>query len=318
LAIQSARELQSTYDSWNLRTKLQKTKPTTGAAVTYAYNALGQLASINDLAGKLTTLRYNSDHLLDLTTLPSGLQIAEGYISNHGKLGVEYTVPALDDVLGLAYAQNPKGFISSRFNAAADRERSYQYDPQGRLKSYQDESIVAAQYNCGSYIIDPDTGAICVTQGQRTTLASAAYTYDAVGNRTDSGAATSYSYNRPPAFAGYTLTYDADGLERAAEHHQRDGLEPLPVRRQRVRRRERAVLQPREVLRFPGFDLMPAAQLRHRRIGLQALEHDLKTLPGRDPSALLHRFPPRESCIQLRSPPTRTANSFRPRLFHSL
>lgn len=159
--------------------------------------------ALTDLAGGRTRIGYNDDRQPKSWTLPSGLSITRGYVSNHNANGVQYNVSALNDSLGVLYTQTPKSLIGRRSNTRGNLERNYTYDRDGRLKSFADDSITAAQSGCGTAIIDPDTGATCATPGNTVQIHSATYSYDKVGNRTDAGTVMG-SWNHPSEMGART------------------------------------------------------------------------------------------------------------------
>ncbi len=109
------------------------------------------------------------------------------YNNNHAADSVDFTPSALRPPFATAYTYDSLGRVTTRsrlFDATVPR-RKYGYDIRGALTSVQDS--IGGQW---------------VTQ--------ATFTYDSAGNRTDNGA-TLGPGNRLQAFAGYSLTYDANG-----------------------------------------------------------------------------------------------------------
>lgn len=196
--------------------------PWAGArSMSYVYNAKGDLETLWDYAGGQTTFGHNDDAQEEGRTLPTGLTVSQAYASTHVSAGIGYSVPAVDQKLGTGYHQDANGRIDARrtyYTSAGPLAqtgeiiRRYSYDRRGWLGGFADEQYVpGAPGDCpGGGFFDPEGGECMPAQGTSSTLLDMrSYTYDAVGNRTDSTVVD--TGNRLTGFRSYQLTYDADG-----------------------------------------------------------------------------------------------------------
>ena len=87
-----------------------------------------------------------------------------------------------------------------------DRRRVYGYDTAGRLSSFTDSTYYDRQV-CS----DPNDPITCVRETGWEFAQDTSYTYDRVGNRTDSNARLYANSNRYRHFDADTLSYDLDG-----------------------------------------------------------------------------------------------------------
>jgi RHS repeat-associated protein len=95
--------------------------------------------------------------------------------------------------------------LTKRMNAAQDSARILAYNARGELTNARDEEYWE-EWVCPTMELTD-----CYWEPQTDILANVSYTYDNVGNRTDSGASLQSSSNRYSAFGGYSFTYDLTG-----------------------------------------------------------------------------------------------------------
>lgn len=199
------------HDVMDQRTELRLVSPWQRTAA-YRYNNLLQLDTLQDLKGGITRLSYNGDRQLTKILLPTGLSIARDYPSTHITAEISYSNSSLNADLGVGYAHDARALIGSRVDLQQDTVRDYSYDRVGRLTGYEDSEVeTSTSTNCSGTELVSEDGGMCVPEGNRTFIGGGGYTYDRVGNRTDSGAEYELGTNRLLAFAGYRMEYDADG-----------------------------------------------------------------------------------------------------------
>ncbi|NUO95714.1 MAG: RHS repeat-associated core domain-containing protein [Gemmatimonadaceae bacterium] len=191
----------SGYDARNRRSSVTANGWMTG----YHFNALGQLDTLTDVGGGKTSMLYDIEGLLVATKLPSGVQVSTPGAPTHGAGEITYSTTALNSALGALHTYDPLARLGDRLNAAGTSGREFRYDDVGRLTGFADFSIPQNCYR------DPDTKERTCNGGDKAYGgASALYTYDAVGNRTDNGAAVELG-NRLARFGADSLIYFADG-----------------------------------------------------------------------------------------------------------
>ncbi len=198
-------ELKSSYLKEGPRSKVELLSPW-ARSVSYSYDASLRLQSLGDPAGGTTTIAHDDDGLPTRITLPSGLQQSFGYTPGHLPSQIRWS-GGLDGALGALYGYDKADRVLSRSNVSGDRTRDLRYDARGQLTEYADSMEMQGEMICP----DPYDLSSCYMETYWEPMGGAAYGYDAVGNRTDSGATLEPSSNRYATFGGYTLVHDADG-----------------------------------------------------------------------------------------------------------
>jgi RHS repeat-associated protein len=198
--------------------------PWTGArSMSYVYDVKDRLETLWDYAGGSTTFGHNDDGQEEGHTLPTGLTVSQGYASTHVSAGVWYSIPAVDRKLGTGYHQDDNGRIDARrtyYNTAGNLPQSgeiirrYSFDKRGWLGGFNDEQYSGGtEGDCPGTTVrstDPEAGECIPPVGSSSNpLGGRTYTYDPVGNRTDSTVVD--TGNRLTGFRNYQLTYDEDG-----------------------------------------------------------------------------------------------------------
>jgi len=117
-----------------------------------------------------------------------------------------FSTAAVNAALGHKYAFDTLGLVSDRVKGLGDSGRDFQYDQLDRLVQAADDVMASGQ--CWQTWEEPN-GWLCDPAYKRL-YATATYTYDTVGNRTDLQAKLA-SGNRLVKFNGDSLVYDADG-----------------------------------------------------------------------------------------------------------
>jgi RHS repeat-associated protein len=197
--------LESTFN-YRHRVKLQMTSPWS-RSIEYSYKGL-QLDTLRGFDNANTAIGYNERRQVAYFKLPTGDSIFMRYPSTTQPAQVEHSISSLNHRVGVRYRQDLLSRANRRSNIAGDSIRELSYDALGQLDNYADYAEAFVSGDCSW---DPDSGFICEDSNtSRTLLASQNYSYDAVGNRTDSNAATTTG-NRLVSFDGYTLQYDYDG-----------------------------------------------------------------------------------------------------------
>lgn len=173
--------------------------------------------AVFDFGGKGTSITYNKDHLPHVVTVPNGSSSASwfkkttSYTTNHGAFQESYT--HWGGILNRMYGYDPLDRVSELqrgdYTGDSYSARVASYDVMGRLQSYQDEQ----RWNEPVWVCNgPEINGDCYWEPnwQTNIERQAAYTYDAVGNRTDNGAVIGGA-NRLTSFGGYTMGYDGEG-----------------------------------------------------------------------------------------------------------
>ncbi len=157
---------------------------------------------ISDLAGSTTSVLFTDSIRLGRVAFPTADTVFTRATS------VRYSDPAVDRAIGVWYELDALDRVVERGTtvAAGDSPRSFDFDRVGRLVLRED-TLVTQQEVCEP---DPVLGQICSMQPVPGFLDRSAFAYDAVGNRTDSGAQVEEG-NRLEAFGGYALEHDLDG-----------------------------------------------------------------------------------------------------------
>jgi RHS repeat-associated protein len=151
-----------------------------------------------------TTYAYNGEQLRYSTGTTSGITgtRSENYTSLHGVYATDFSSSFLSLAHGRAYHYDVANRIDQvlRNGWPTFPVSTFGYDGLGRV-------AVANQYTCNDYTFDSTAGRSAT--GCSLT-ASAGYTYDAAGNRTDQGG-TYTTGNRLQHFGVYNFEYDFDG-----------------------------------------------------------------------------------------------------------
>lgn len=171
---------------------------------------LGSAISIQDLSGRTTTLGYDPSGRHVRTTFPNGVTQYNWYFKEGDLSGRTFSTSALNQELGANYAYDHLGRLTERTSVSMNTRWAYEYDYQGQLTAYSNQQK-GTPPGCDPSQSDCDP--IWLPGPYET------YAYDAVGNRTDSGAALIPGSNRYRTFDGYGvvsggnagMTYDAEG-----------------------------------------------------------------------------------------------------------
>jgi RHS repeat-associated protein len=203
-----SRSVRASYDGMGQRTGvnvLRNGAPVPADTVAYSYTSAGELAWIVDAQSNYTHLTYDSDHLLKWTEYAGGAYAANTYSSSHALIGRTYpNTPDLDAAFGRTYVIDSVSRVHE--SRRGDVVRRYAYDPSGELTNQVDWQRVMA--DCTT---DPDYGVRCAYTGEVPVTGSfRSYSYDLVGNPTDTGT-TIAGGNRLTRFAGDSILYDLDG-----------------------------------------------------------------------------------------------------------
>ncbi|MDB4948141.1 MAG: repeat protein [Gemmatimonadetes bacterium] len=202
----------SAYAATGYRNRMDATGPWTGTkTVRYHLDAKMQMDTLVDFAGGQTTFEYNGDGAETFRVLPNGMSVTRGYPSTH--LASEITYSSANDAkLSVGYSQDSRGLVSARVNSARDSVTSYGYDRLARLTSISFDKVQnATGTNCpGGALRSPDGGICTPAGGVKINQWLDSYTWDAVGNPTNHGAAVGNG-NRLTQFNGFNLEYDDDG-----------------------------------------------------------------------------------------------------------
>src|SRR5664279_2609405 len=125
----------------------------------------------------------------------------------HKQYSVKHSAAGLQ-AFNTGYTRDSLDHITQRTNFHGDTTWNYSYDKLGQLTSYSD----LAYSDTVTCVANPrgQDGQVCTSHSVPTTVHSATFTYDSVGNRTDASP-TIVAGNRLTNWNGYTLTYDYDG-----------------------------------------------------------------------------------------------------------
>jgi RHS repeat-associated protein len=210
--------LESTYTLESLRNELIVSGPSWTHSVGYGYDEMLRLDYLRDRRGTATGIRYNRVQLPDTVTLPTGstatdaLKQSFSYTATRLPERIDYSRAAAAVALGRSYGYDGLERIEriTRPSGYDEAEvRLLGYDLSGRLTHYTDvHEWEEQQMVCDT--LPPLDGCHMLPVARTDTLRAEAYSYDAVGNRTDRGAVVEAG-NRLTHFDGYTLEYDADG-----------------------------------------------------------------------------------------------------------
>src|SRR5690606_34573808 len=194
--------LRSSYEKRDLRTSVSMTAGGSHS-VNYRYDSFMQLDRLTVAGVGTTIVGYNHDRQATSFALPNssgstGLTVNRSFPSTHMAGSITYSLGAIDAAVGVRYAHDDLRRVSERRNSAYDSLRQFSYDALGRLTGLSD--YIASGPTC---TWSPDYGWRCSSSSSQL-VGQETYTYDKVGNRTDSGAALDPG-NRLTAFDGFTL-----------------------------------------------------------------------------------------------------------------
>ena len=164
--------------------------------------AFGSLLSVRDFSGNTTVVGYDSAGQHTRTTFPNGVTQNHWYYADGRLYGTTFSTGNANDALGADYAYDALDRLANRNAADGKTRASYGYDAAGRLSMYQVAELKPVAWCNPSY-------ETCDTMWETTRIND--YTYDAAGNRTDSGATLQPNSNRYATFSGFTMEYDAEG-----------------------------------------------------------------------------------------------------------
>jgi RHS repeat-associated protein len=207
--------LTSTFESHGLRTGLSIAGPWS-ATIGWHYNDKLQLDLVTDIGGGQTYVYYNADFLPSGMTLPTSpaRAMSMAYPALHTPSSITYDYAGINSPIGVSYNYAPGGEINQRIDIGQASPtsrggREFGYDLLRRLTNFNDFTESDGYSTCPPYLID-ENGNSCMVPGQHNPSNANSWTYDLVGNRTDSSARV-ISGNRLTRFRGDTMTYDADG-----------------------------------------------------------------------------------------------------------
>ncbi|HEX8692781.1 MAG TPA: RHS repeat-associated core domain-containing protein [Longimicrobium sp.] len=197
----------STWSEEGLRERLAYNAPgRTLPEIRFRYNASLQLDGILAF-GAWTNLYYNDDAQVDTIWLPSGARQTFQYTGTHLPAQARWSVPGLDGRLGFRYGFDHLDRLLLRNNASGSTERRYSYDAVSRLTGFSHLVATPGDLVCEN----PWQPSTCYRPTEWVETDAAAYSYDAVGNRTDAGASLQPASNRYATFRGYGFAYDEEG-----------------------------------------------------------------------------------------------------------
>lgn len=201
----------SIYDKAGPRTELSYTGGSGDASWIYDNSMLLTRVTTGG-AYAATILGYNSDGLPNTISIPmsstSTLTQTITYTGTHMPATASWNVSAVNGAFGHSF----KWTGTSRMMRRSDifdqvTRRNFTYDYAGRLTGKTDLTSAGDTLVC----TNPSQPSTCQNQPNFQTDSTVAYSYDRVGNRTDSGASLIASTNRYQSFGGFTLVYDAEG-----------------------------------------------------------------------------------------------------------
>lgn len=175
----------------------------------YLTNKAGdQLTGMVDFGGGLTSFRYNGEGRLTRDSVFNGPVRGYSYTSNNEVAQISYKSSTLNATAGLGFMYTGLGQVSRRSDASGMNARVFEYDPNGRIEQYTDwQRNSPTPANC---TLEVDVGWVCPEDTQWTITPRRTFTYDKVGNPTDSGAVV-VADNRLAQYRGLGLSYDAEG-----------------------------------------------------------------------------------------------------------
>lgn len=173
----------------------------------FEYDQARRLNRISTPSGYWTTVGVDSDELPTSIGFYGGPTVTTSFSELHGLSTTQYSVPAINGAFYRQYHEDQIGQVS-RKQYAGNRRHDFSYTSGGRLGGFSDYE--EDQY----WYCEPGGGELegnCYWVANNTLLASAMYTFDKVGNRTDAGASLDDPANRTAVLDGFQMTYDADG-----------------------------------------------------------------------------------------------------------
>lgn len=181
--------------------------------VEYQYDGYGRLTAMGEVGGALATVGYNAEDLPSTITWPNGLtSLTFGYTTRHQVSSAQYGTSGLNGTFGTGIiAYDLLDRVTSRSNTAGTRQRTYAYDPQGRLEGYQEQKWVT--YPPPPFCEGQATSEVCLPFSGWDGMRIQAWSYDAVGNSTQA----SYTDS-----AGTTLSWSA-ALQAFSNRYARYG-----------------------------------------------------------------------------------------------
>jgi RHS repeat-associated protein len=157
---------------------------------------------IEDMSGYRTTRSFDTSGRPVQTAFPGGLAQNNLFTSDGRLVSTTFSSSSVNQKLGAKFDYDSLGRLSTRTSVLDDLQWQYEYDAIGQLVRYG-KYRKGVLGNC-----DPawqDCTPIWLPMLQED------YTYDASGNRTDRGGATTSGSNRYTAFNDFTYEYDAEG-----------------------------------------------------------------------------------------------------------
>lgn len=176
----------------------------------YLYNANSGVLELIRLAGSATGLGYDATLANTSVDLPGSATVTRTLGSFHAPL-TSTTEAATNEELERWIGFNRLGQIDRQLRWVGKIGRWFSYDSLGQLRAARNRNRTPeAGLPQGCPDFDYGMSGSCTPNVDYVTLDSVAYTYDAVGNRTDQGGSYATG-NRIAAFAGCTYQTDAAG-----------------------------------------------------------------------------------------------------------
>jgi RHS repeat-associated protein len=163
---------------------------------------LGSALTVKDLSGLSTTFGYDRSGRHVSSVFPNGVKQTNAFTADGRLTRTMFSGSGPNSAFGAQYTYDVLGALSTKTAADEDKVWTYIFDSLGRLGEYRLAELIQA-INCNPSFEN------CDPYWETTRLVG--YTYDSIGNRTDSGAAVEANSNRYTAFKGFTLEYDAEG-----------------------------------------------------------------------------------------------------------
>jgi RHS repeat-associated protein len=204
-------ELASTYAASGVRTRLDVLRPWSPASsVQWNYSPQLDLESVFGIGTDTIVHAYDAMHrdtAVWAGPYPATALRRHLAYTARGELGATTFRNALmNQAFGRSYAYDVLSRIQSVTNGMGDSTRYYSYDHVGELIRSQNRFNTTVT-SCTV----PNRFDTCSTRDTSIVLGENPFSYDGVGNRTDSGATMYQSTNMYYAFNGFSLQYDSDG-----------------------------------------------------------------------------------------------------------